>query len=89
MFSSVLKPYQYFYQNENAMNKPKKKLGLEEISSVEKVILEPTLENFRAIPKSKQTYEMLKAVCQKNGYALHYASKKLITKEVCEIAVSP
>lgn len=70
------------------MNELEKKLGLIELTPVERVFKEPTNYNLKAVPKINQTYEMLKFVCEKDGLALKHASKKLITFELCEIAVS-
>ncbi|MBD5511383.1 MAG: hypothetical protein HDR08_09060 [Lachnospiraceae bacterium] len=70
------------------MNELEKKLGLIELTPVERVFKVPTEYNLKAVPKIKQTYEMLKFVCKKDGLALEHASKKLITFELCEIAAS-
>lgn len=56
-------------------------------SPMERVMSNPTADNLRRIPKSSQTYELLLKVCAHDGEALKYASKKLITSELCEIAV--
>lgn len=69
------------------MNELEKKYGLIEQSSEERLYNEPTAFNLREIPKVKQTYEMLMKVCSCDGLALRYASKRLISFELCEIAV--
>ena len=69
------------------MNELEKLLGLVEVSPAEKVLEEPSARNLRDVPKNCQTYEMLITVCKADGLALEYASKKLTTPELCQIAV--
>ncbi len=70
------------------MNQLEAKLGLIEITPLERVYKEPTSDNLKAVSKINQTYEMLKFVCERDGMALKHSSKKLITSELCEIAVT-
>lgn len=69
------------------MNELEEKLGLIELSDEEVLYKDPSAFNLKQIPKAKQTNEMLMAVCRHDGLALMYASKKLITHELCEVAV--
>lgn len=62
-------------------------LDLVEISPVEMAYKEPKSFRLKQVPKSQQTYELIKFVVSNDGMALRHASKKLITKELCEIAV--
>lgn len=68
--------------------KLEEKLGIVEMTPVERVLSNPTAENLSEVPKFKQTYEMLMLVCSQDGRALRFASKKLITKELCLVAVN-
>lgn len=68
--------------------KLEEKLGIVEMAPVERVLSHPTAENLSEVPKFKQTYEMLMLVCSQDGRALRFASKKLITKELCLVAVN-
>jgi hypothetical protein len=69
------------------MNELEQKLGLIELSPEERLYKNPNATNLSCIPKTRQTLEMLIDVCQHDGLALKYASKRLITYELCEIAV--
>ena len=64
-----------------------KRLGLVELTPIEKLYDNPCANNLESIPKTNQTYDMLVHVCSNDGMALEYASKKLITSELCEIAI--
>ena len=70
------------------MNELEEKLGLIELSPEERLYNAPTASNLKEIPKARQTLEMLIEVCRHDGFALEYASKKLVTFELCEVAVS-
>lgn len=70
------------------MNELENKLGLTELTPIELVMAQPCALHLRQVPKVHQTYRMLTYVCQHDGMALQFASKKLITCELCEIAVS-
>lgn len=70
------------------MNELKRKLHIIEISQEEQIQLYPTAHNLSKIPKAKQNKEMVTFVCTHDGMALEYVSKKLITLELCEIAVA-
>ena len=69
------------------VNNLEKELGLMEIRPEEAVIKNPTAKNLKNVPKIIQTEEMIMLVCKKDGLALLYASQKLITPKICEIAV--
>lgn len=69
------------------MSELERQLGLIDISPVEAVFKDPTSSRLKAVPKALQTYEMLLLVCSNDGNALKHASKKLITPELCEIAL--
>lgn len=69
------------------MNSLEYKLGLVETSAADLLYQEPTASRLEKVPKSSQTYDMLLHVCKHDGNALKYASKKLITPELCEVAV--
>ena len=66
------------------MNSLEYKLGLVETSAADLLNQEPTASRLEKVPKSSQTYDMLLYVCKHDGSALKYASKKLITPELCE-----
>lgn len=70
------------------MNELEKKLGLTQLTPMELVMTQPSALHLMQIPKAHQTYKMLTYVCQHDGKALKFAAKKLITGELCEIAVS-
>lgn len=76
-----------FLKGAEEMNRLEQKLGLIETSVVDIVYQEPTAAKLEKVPKTAQTYDMLKHVCHHDGLALKYASKKLITQDLCEIAV--
>lgn len=69
------------------MNDLLNKLGLIEKSPLDRLYAEPSAFNLKNTPKNIHTYEILKYVCSKDGLALKHASKKLISAELCEIAV--
>lgn len=69
------------------MNELEQKLGLVELSYEERLHKNPKTFSLQYVPKTKQTYEMLLEVSKYNGTELRYASKKLITPELCELAV--
>lgn len=69
------------------MNELEYKLGLVEPTTEDELKRLPCGRILKEVPKISQTYEMLKYVCEHDGKALKHASKKLITPELCEIAV--
>ncbi|MBO6114511.1 MAG: DUF4116 domain-containing protein [Lachnospiraceae bacterium] len=69
------------------MNELEKKYNLVD-KTLEEVLKEnPLLINLKFVPKIKQTQDILFKVCEKDGLQLKYASKKLISFELCEVAV--
>lgn len=64
------------------------KYNLIEQTPLERLLDNPTANNLKDIPKSAQTLDLLMKVCAKDGYALRYASKRLITPRLCEVAVN-
>ena len=70
------------------MNELEKKLGLTEVSPIQQIADHPSGYVLKQIPKAEQSYEMLVSVCSLDGMALKHASRKLITQELCEIAVN-
>ena len=69
------------------MSKLEEKYNLIPKSKVDYLYEHPSSTTLSKIPKAFQTYEMLMFVCKHDGYALKYASKKLITPELCEVSV--
>ncbi len=69
------------------MSDLEKELGLVNLTLAEYVMKNPSAIGLRGVPKTKQTYELLSWVCSNDGMGLQYAAKKLITGELCEIAV--
>lgn len=70
------------------MNKLEEKLELIELNPIERAYKQPTKYNLKGVPKIKQDEKLVKHVCSYEGTALKYVSKKLITYELCELAVS-
>jgi len=70
------------------MNQLEIDLGLIELTPAEEVYKEPTAYMLKSVLKIKQTEEMLIYVCERDGKALKHAAKKLITPQLCEIAVN-
>ena len=70
------------------MNSLEEKYNLIEQTPLERLLENPTANNLKDIPKSSQTLDLLIKVCEKDGNALRYASKRLITPRLCEIAVN-
>ena len=69
------------------MNKLEKKLDLVSQTLEERWKENPSLINLKYVPKIKHTQEMLLKVCEKDGLQLKYASKKMISFKLCEVAV--
>ena len=69
------------------MGRLERKYGLEEQNPLKDIYENQRIYRFREISKFEQTYDLLKYVCEQNGTMLEYASKKLVTPELCEIAV--
>ncbi len=69
------------------MSELRKKLKIEDLNPVDSFWANPNTNTFRMVNKKDQTYEMAIKICQISGLELKRVSKKLITNELCEIAV--
>ncbi len=69
------------------MNQLEIDLGLIELTPEEMIYKLPTAPMLKTVPKINQTEEMLTYVCKHDGLALKNAAKRLISPELCEIAV--
>ena len=77
-------------KNPDRINELEFRLGLlsEHVTPEQLAFLEPTAKRLKQTLKTKQSYDLVKHVCSNDGLALAYVAKRLITEELCEIAVT-
>lgn len=74
---------------ENKITKLELDLGLvSNVTAEMKVIANPSAQMLKEVPKSSQTFELVRFVCEKDGLAIEYVSKKLLNDELFQVAVS-
>lgn len=69
------------------MNELLVQLGLEKISPIEMIYKQPVEGNLARIPKIDQTRRLVYFVCSNDGLALKHVAKRLLSYDLCELAV--